>query len=100
MPIANKVKDFFHNEGIHSTTIQPEFIEDPPELTELGNCVLDCGGDKDCGAQRCCPEDVRQRNKSPVNQNEENGLPGPEEIGMTSKHKSYTSIVDTSPTSV
>jgi len=27
MKIAEKVKEFFHNEGIHSTTIQPEFIE-------------------------------------------------------------------------
>ena len=25
MKIAEKVKEFFHNEGIHSTTIQPEF---------------------------------------------------------------------------
>ena len=27
MNIAEKVKEFFHNEGIHSTTIQPEFTE-------------------------------------------------------------------------
>ncbi|XP_054167652.1 uncharacterized protein LOC128965023 [Oppia nitens] len=27
MAIAEKVKEFFHNEGIHSTTIQPEFVE-------------------------------------------------------------------------
>lgn len=27
MRIAEKVKEFFHNEGIHSTTIQPEFLE-------------------------------------------------------------------------
>ena len=27
MAIAEKVKEFFHNEGIHSTTIQPEFID-------------------------------------------------------------------------
>lgn len=25
--MAEKVKEFFHNEGIHSTTIQPEFVE-------------------------------------------------------------------------
>jgi len=25
--IAERVKEFFHNEGIHSTTIQPEFVE-------------------------------------------------------------------------
>ena len=27
MRIAEEVKCFFHNEGIHSTTIQPEFVE-------------------------------------------------------------------------
>lgn len=27
MKMAEKVKEFFHNEGIHSTTIQPEFTE-------------------------------------------------------------------------
>ena len=27
MEIAEKVKEFFHKEGIHSTTIQPEFID-------------------------------------------------------------------------
>lgn len=31
MKIAEKVKEFFHNEGIHSTTIQPEFVEIPGE---------------------------------------------------------------------
>ncbi len=29
MKIAERVKEFFHNEGIHSTTIQPEFTEVP-----------------------------------------------------------------------
>jgi len=27
MRIASDVKRFFHNEGIHSTTIQPEFVD-------------------------------------------------------------------------
>ena len=27
MVVAEQVKKFFHNEGIHSTTIQPEFAE-------------------------------------------------------------------------
>lgn len=30
MKIAEKVKEFFHHEGIHSTTIQPEFVEIEP----------------------------------------------------------------------
>jgi zinc transporter 1 len=27
MAVAERVKEFFHQEGIHSTTIQPEFID-------------------------------------------------------------------------
>ncbi|CAG2114147.1 unnamed protein product [Medioppia subpectinata] len=40
MQIAEKVKEFFHNEGIHSTTIQPEFVElaadHDPDLDDSG----------------------------------------------------------------
>lgn len=45
MRIAEEVKSFFHNEGIHSTTIQPEFVESIPcdELLPSSNtCLLDC----------------------------------------------------------
>lgn len=53
MRIAEEVKSFFHNEGIHSTTIQPEFVE----FEELGSdrdCVLECGPDKTCFVDTCC----------------------------------------------
>lgn len=82
MKIAEKVKEFFHNEGIHSTTIQPEFTEVHfrfgkkcflcfvfPRLT-LANtqlptdesasetesaCALDCPAkDRSCAASTCC----------------------------------------------
>ncbi|KAJ7351109.1 hypothetical protein OS493_036444 [Desmophyllum pertusum] len=43
MNIANKIKRFFHNEGIHSTTIQPEFVEENKKDSE---CVLECGQDE------------------------------------------------------
>jgi zinc transporter 1 len=33
MEIAEKVKEFFHNEGIHSTTIQPEFVDIESEVS-------------------------------------------------------------------
>ena len=36
MQIAENVKEFFHNEGIHSTTIQPEFVE----VNGQGNILL------------------------------------------------------------
>ena len=61
MAIANKLKEFFHDEGIHSTTIQPEFIDDqdPSVLTnscdyiiDNNGCVLECK--KDCIERTCC----------------------------------------------
>lgn len=58
MKIAEKVKEFFHNEGIHSTTIQPEFIEFPEDTgqqSETEDCVLDCPKtDKTCALSTCC----------------------------------------------
>ena len=65
MAIANQVKEFFHNEGIHSTTIQPEFLEPIPtpskrmpdskqasESLDL-DCLLECKTD-DCMPLTCC----------------------------------------------
>lgn len=65
MKIAEKVKEFFHNEGIHSTTIQPEFIDytDIPTSSRSqdpnsDDCVLDCpktsDTDRNCVRNTCC----------------------------------------------
>lgn len=59
MRIAEKVKEFFHNEGIHSTTIQPEFIDltnNDVHDESYENCVLDCPPTQrnDCAPQTCC----------------------------------------------
>ncbi|RWS26346.1 zinc transporter 1-like protein [Leptotrombidium deliense] len=56
MQIAEKVKEFFHNAGIHSTTIQPEFIdlENEYHKENEANCVLDCPEKTSCVAQTCC----------------------------------------------
>jgi len=62
MKIAEKVKEFFHNEGIHSTTIQPEFIDYNDCRSELEdsdqteNCVLDCPktSNDTCVLNTCC----------------------------------------------
>lgn len=61
MKIAEKVKEFFHNEGIHSTTIQPEFVEvnefpeDTIQPAPTEDCVLDCPKtDKPCTLSTCC----------------------------------------------
>ncbi|XP_026468570.1 zinc transporter 1 [Ctenocephalides felis] len=59
MKIAERVKEFFHNEGIHSTTIQPEFVElrsllEPSRDMEQP-CALDCPiTDVPCAQATCC----------------------------------------------
>jgi len=54
MAIAERVKDFFHKEGIHSTTIQPEFIDEEIISGVVGDkeCILECL--KDCSMNTCC----------------------------------------------
>lgn len=61
MVLAEKIKKMFHEEGIHSTTIQPEFVEFEDEnlsasIDSSEDCILDCPSkDKDgCAAQTCC----------------------------------------------
>ncbi|CAH1257024.1 proton-coupled zinc antiporter SLC30A1-like [Branchiostoma lanceolatum] len=77
MLIAEKIKEFFHNEGIHSTTIQPEFVEPYDEmflnanLSQSDACFLACAPEKNCVTKTCCgkpgvenKEGIRQRNGS------------------------------------
>lgn len=77
MKIAEKVKEFFHNEGIHSTTIQPEFIEmegcnlsdGTSSINMSGSdcCALDCPTTEEgCVKATCCQ-----------NNNKLNPLPSP-----------------------
>ncbi|XP_022653479.1 zinc transporter 1-like isoform X2 [Varroa jacobsoni] len=56
MRIAEKVKEFFHNEGIHSTTIQPEFVGAGELFTDPKDCSLQCPQDEvnNCVQQQCC----------------------------------------------
>ncbi|XP_037967891.1 zinc transporter 1 isoform X2 [Plutella xylostella] len=61
MKIAEKVKEFFHNEGIHSTTIQPEFVELPLGAAGIANgaaieapCALHCPPNDLCHNATCC----------------------------------------------
>lgn len=75
MKIAEKVKEFFHNEGIHSTTIQPEFSEiegcnmsdGTSSINMSGSdcCALDCPTTEEgCVKATCC-----QNNNKLVNCN-------------------------------
>merc|ERR1719376_1101443 len=63
MTVAERVKEFFHNEGIHSTTIQPEFVEtaerETGSISSTEDCMLSCPKprttDQGCDASKCCP---------------------------------------------
>ncbi|CAB4065343.1 SLC30A1 [Lepeophtheirus salmonis] len=51
MKVAEKVKEFFHHEGIHSTTIQPEFVD---TIDNSIDCALSCPTDTSCEKSKCC----------------------------------------------
>ncbi|KAA0197083.1 Cation efflux protein: zinc transporter [Fasciolopsis buskii] len=57
--IARQVKELFHEFDIHCTTIQPEFEEyseeQVPTNIDYQACVLDCGPNKGCQSDTCCP---------------------------------------------
>merc|ERR1719414_2907326 len=61
MKIAENVKEFFHNEGIHSTTIQPEFVEANGQGKKLNgfnkdnedDCALGCPKAPEMEAPSC-----------------------------------------------
>jgi len=73
MKIAEKVKEFFHHEGIHSTTIQPEFVEIETYNSYSGSdgistslkindsdcCEIPCPitEDASCVKATCCQDD-------------------------------------------
>uniref|UniRef100_A0A8C6TRY5 Solute carrier family 30 member 1a n=1 Tax=Neogobius melanostomus TaxID=47308 RepID=A0A8C6TRY5_9GOBI len=49
MDVAKRIKDFFHNEGIHATTIQPEFVTFNSDDSQ---CELACR--TVCAPKQCC----------------------------------------------
>ncbi|XP_037076716.1 zinc transporter 1-like [Pollicipes pollicipes] len=57
MTIAEQIKQLFHNEGIHSTTIQPEFVDyEAATSNKSETCILDCppSENENCVANKCC----------------------------------------------
>lgn len=61
MSVAKRLKSFFHDEGIHATTIQPEFVMVSSE-SHASLCELSCR--TQCSAKLCC-----QNAKAPDNKN-------------------------------
>ncbi|KAB5562376.1 hypothetical protein PHYPO_G00017090 [Pangasianodon hypophthalmus] len=60
MDTAKRIKSFFHEEGIHATTVQPEFSDDKePGVSE---CELPCYSQ--CTLKLCCDTSWRSRSES------------------------------------
>lgn len=72
MMVAAKIKTFFHKKGIHSTTIQPEFIDQLEaangDVTEdcLIECMSHCIADTCCGPQIARNKSIASQLKEPV----------------------------------
>jgi len=60
---ADKIKSFFHDEQIHSTTIQPEFMEMTDDLTatsaDAALCYLNCPPQSKCDESAMCCAPIR-----------------------------------------
>lgn len=63
MSLASEIKEIFHDAGVHSTTIQPEFSEDIGVFSSK-DCVLACGPEKQCYPATCCAQPKNKSNKS------------------------------------
>uniref|UniRef100_A0A8P4KKM3 Solute carrier family 30 member 1 n=1 Tax=Dicentrarchus labrax TaxID=13489 RepID=A0A8P4KKM3_DICLA len=61
MEVAKRIKDFFHDEGIHATTIQPEFVTFSSESRD-SLCELSCR--TQCAPKLCCGSADKQNTGS------------------------------------
>uniref|UniRef100_A0A146WBU2 Solute carrier family 30 member 1a n=1 Tax=Fundulus heteroclitus TaxID=8078 RepID=A0A146WBU2_FUNHE len=58
MDVAKRIKGFFHDEGIHATTIQPEFVTFSSESRD-SLCELSCR--TQCAPKLCCGSADKQK---------------------------------------
>ncbi|XP_014900914.1 zinc transporter 1a [Poecilia latipinna] len=58
MEVAKRIKDFFHDEGIHATTIQPEFVTFSSQSRD-SLCELSCR--TQCAPKLCCETADKQK---------------------------------------
>lgn len=63
MEVAKRIKDFFHDEGIHATTIQPEFVTFSSESRD-SLCELSCR--TQCAPKLCCGSTDKQNSDKKV----------------------------------
>uniref|UniRef100_A0A8C1ILZ0 Solute carrier family 30 member 1b n=1 Tax=Cyprinus carpio TaxID=7962 RepID=A0A8C1ILZ0_CYPCA len=68
MDIAKRIKDIFHDEGIHATTVQPEFSP-ISEGSGDSQCELSCRSQ--CKPKLCCNPTKRAKPESELTKSEE-----------------------------
>ncbi|XP_005112465.1 zinc/cadmium resistance protein [Aplysia californica] len=85
MSLATKIKALFHKAGIHSTTIQPEFVDylvgcslDPKDCAIL----CDIKGDPTCKVDTCCGDRDGWLSKRAPSDAQENALDRDQVIGV------------------
>ena len=63
METASEMKRLFHDQGIHSSTIQPEFVGDGDDASEFAGdeetCLLACSATNECQTNVCCTQEKR-----------------------------------------
>ncbi|XP_008395751.1 zinc transporter 1a [Poecilia reticulata] len=73
MEVAKRIKDFFHDEGIHATTIQPEFVTFSSQSRD-SLCELSCR--TQCAPKLCC--ETADKQKGAVDSKAAAAAPAPE----------------------
>ncbi|XP_029449120.1 zinc transporter 1 isoform X2 [Rhinatrema bivittatum] len=94
MDVAKRIKDFFHNEGIHATTIQPEFSSVGHGGKDLRGsyCELSCR--KQCPMKQCCERRNITRQQSSGAITLESIVESPENKAQRTKtHEDAASVV-------
>lgn len=74
MEVAKRIKDFFHNEGIHATTIQPEFVTFSSQSRD-SLCELSC--QTQCAPKLCCGTADKQSSEKKVSGDSRSGAADP-----------------------
>lgn len=65
MVLNPKIQEICHKYGIHSTTVQPEFVDYLPPLSDKNICNLPCA--EECAEDVCCPRPTKAKNRKKKN---------------------------------
>ncbi|KAF3702969.1 Zinc transporter 1 [Channa argus] len=96
MDVAKRIKDFFHNEGIHATTIQPEFVTFTSESRD-SLCELSCR--TQCAPKLCCGSADKQNAGSDKKASSDCRAAGASVLEVISENSEQAAVVQVGPRS-